>query len=388
MTDTESPAARRGGPLAGVTIVEVAGLGPGPFCAMMLADMGADVIRVDRPSPTVDGGILGRGKRSVAINLKAPGGLDCLLRVVDHADGLIEGFRPGVAERLGFGPDVCLGRNQRLVYGRATGWGQDGPLHNMAGHDIDYIALSGVLSMVGRRADEPPVVPLNLVGDFGGGGMLLAFGMTCAMLEARGSGRGQMVDAAMVDGSSLLATMFYELLGRGAWSETRGVNSLDGGAPYYDCYGTSDGRWVAVGAVEPQFYAEFIELLGISGTELPSQSDPQAWPQLRQTIAEAIRQRPRDEWAALAADTDTCLAPVLTPTEAPDHPHNRERRNFVEVGGVTQPAPAPRFSRTPAPEPSASPAPGAHSRAILQQFGFDHDDVSRLEQSGAVLVRD
>jgi alpha-methylacyl-CoA racemase len=372
----------RGGPLTGVRIVEVAGLGAGPFCAMMLADMGADVVRVDRPVVSVNGGVLGRNRRSIAIDLKTEEGLSLLMDLVGRADGVIEAFRPGVAERLGFGPEACLARKPQLIYGRATGWGQEGPWRMMAGHDINYIALSGVLSMVGRPG-EAPVPPLNLVGDFGGGGMMLAFGMVCAMLEARISGVGQVVDGAMVDGSALLATMFFEMIERGMWSEERGTNALDGGAPYYDSYQTADAKWVAVGAVEPQFWAAFVEMLGIGGPDLPDQMNQATWPELRARIAEAVKARTRDEWAELAAGTDTCLTPILTPREVLDHPHNRERQSFVMVGDSLQPAPAPRFSRTAPAPPTPPPTTGADALTILADWGLDDDAIARAKQVGA-----
>jgi alpha-methylacyl-CoA racemase len=382
VTQTEGASGAGGGPLRGVRIVEVAGLGAGPFCAMMLADMGADVVRVDRPIPSINGGVLGRNRRSIAIDLKTEEGLALLLDLIGRADGLIEAFRPGVAERLGFGPDACHARKPDLIYGRATGWGQEGPWRMMAGHDINYIALSGVLSMVGRP-NEAPVPPLNLFCDFGGGGMMLAFGMVCALLEARVSGIGQVVDGAMVDGSALLATMFFEMTERGMWSEERGTNALDGGAPYYDSYETADAKWVAVGAVEPQFWAAFVELLGLGGTGLPDQMDQATWPELRSRIATAIKQRTRDEWAELAAGTDTCLTPILTPREVLDHPHNRERQSFVMVGDSLQPAPAPRFSRTPPTLPVPPPPVGSDARAILTGWGFDDEAVGRAAETGA-----
>ncbi len=377
-----SSSAGRGGPLAGIRIVEVAGLGAGPFCAMMLADMGADVVRVDRPTPAAYEGVLGRSRRSIAIDLKTGAGLSLLLDLVGRADGLIEAFRPGVAERLGFGPEACQAKNPKLIYGRATGWGQEGPWRMMAGHDINYIALSGVLSMVGRPGGAP-VPPLNLVGDFGGGGMMLAFGMVCAMLESRISGVGQVVDGAMIDGSALLATMFFEMMGRGMWSGERGTNALDGGAPYYDSYETSDGKWVAVGAVESQFWAAFVELLGIGGADLPAQMDRDRWPELRARIAGAIAQRTRDEWADLAAGTDTCITPVLTPLEVPDHPHNQVRSGYVKVGDSWQPSPAPRFSRTAPTGPTPPPTVGADAHDVLGDWGFSVDEITRFAQTEA-----
>ena len=371
-----------GGPLTGIRIVEIAGLGAGPFCAMMLADMGADVVRVDRPTTSGDGGILGRNRRSIALDLKSDSGRSLLFELIRRADGLVEAFRPGVAERLGFGPGPCHAENPRLVFGRATGWGQEGPWRMMAGHDINYIALSGVLSMIGPKGGAP-VPPLNLVGDFGGGGLLLAFGMVCALLEVRSSGVGQVVDGSMVDGSSLLATMFFEMIARDRWSEERGINVLDGGAPYYDTYETSDGKWVAVGAVESQFWRALVELLGIDTPELPDKADEATWPALRQLIAEAIATRTRDEWGELAAGTDSCLAPILTPREAPDHPHHRERESFVMVGDTLQPAPAPRFSRTVPRPPSPAPMVGSDARSVLADWGLTESEAAAYEEVGA-----
>jgi len=370
------------GPLAGVRIVEIAGLGAGPFCAMLLADMGADVVRVDRPTDTGDGGVLGRNRRSIALDLKTDSGRSLLFELVRRADGLVEAFRPGVAERLGFGPESCHAENPRLVFGRATGWGQEGPWRMMAGHDINYIALSGVLSMIGP-AGGAPVPPLNLVGDFGGGGLLLAFGMVCALLEARTSGVGQVVDGAMVDGSALLATMFFEMSARDRWSEERGTNVLDGGAPYYDTYETSDGKWVAIGAVESRFWEALVELLGMDASELPDKADVTNWPDLRRRIAAAIATRTRDEWGELAAGTDTCLAPVLTPREVRDHPHHRQRETFVMVGDTVQPAPAPRFSRTVPPLPTPARTAGSDARAVLADWGLTETEAAAYEAVGA-----
>ncbi len=368
-----------GGPLTGIRIVEIAGLGAGPFCAMMLADMGADVVRVDRPATPDGEGVLGRNRRSIAIDLKADSGRSLLFELIRRADGLVEAFRPGVAERLGFGPEACHAENPRLVFGRATGWGQEGPWRMMAGHDIDYIALSGVLSMIGPKGGAP-VPPLNLVGDFGGGGLLLAFGMVCALLEARTSGVGQVVDGAMVDGSALLATMFFEMTARHRWSDDRGTNVLDGGAPYYDAYETSDGKWVAVGAVEPKFWGALVEMVGIDPTELPDQADVANWPTLRRRIAAAIATRTRDEWGELAAGTDTCMAPVLTPREVHDHPHHRQRGTFVMVGDTRQPAPAPRFSRTVPHPPTPAPTVGSDARAVLADWGLTEAETAAYEE--------
>ena len=373
------------GPLTGYRIIEIAGIGPGPFCAMLLADMGAEVVRVDRPasSPATYPYVLARGRRSVAVDLKHPSGAGVVLRLAGSADVLLEGFRPGVAERLGIGPDACLARNPRLVYGRMTGWGQDGPLAGTAGHDINYVALAGALHPIGR-AGEAPVPPLNLVGDFGGGGLLLAFGVVCALLEARGSGRGQVVDAAVLDGAALLMTVFHELAAVGLWRWERGANLLDGGAPFYGVYETADGGHVAVGALEPEFYRELLALLGLDGEQdLPAQLDRERWPELRERIAAAIRRRSRDEWAALADGRDACLTPVLSPAEAPQHPHNRERGVFAATADGPRPAPAPRFGRTPPGPPGPVPTPGGDTDGALPDWGFSRDEVAALRRSGA-----
>jgi alpha-methylacyl-CoA racemase len=371
-----------GGPLTGIRIIEIAGLGAGPFCGMMLADMGADVIRVDRPTAPGNGGVLGRNRRSIALDLKADAGRSLLFELIRRADGLVEAFRPGVAERLGFGPEACQAENPRLVFGRATGWGQEGPWRMMAGHDINYIALSGVLSMIGPEGGAP-VPPLNLVGDFGGGGLLLAFGMVCALLESRTSGVGQVVDGAMVDGSALLATMFFEMSGRGRWSEDRGTNVLDGGAPYYDTYETADGKWVAIGAVESQFWEALVELLDIDALDLPDKADVAAWPLLRTRIAAAIATRTRDEWGELVAGTDACLAPILTPGEVHHHPHHRARESFIMVGDTLQPAPAPRFSRTAPHPPTPAPDHGSNAREVLADWGLTQTETDAYEEIGA-----
>jgi alpha-methylacyl-CoA racemase len=370
-----------------VTIVEVASIGPGPFCGMMLADMGADVIRIDRVDATAGGDghsglVMNRGKRSVGINLKHPEGVDLALALIERADGLIEGFRPGVAERLGIGPEDCLARNSRLVYGRMTGWGQEGPLSGTAGHDINYIALSGALYPIGR-AGQPPVPPLNLVGDFGGGGMLLAFGMVAALLEAEKSGTGQVVDAAMIDGSALLTSMIHGMRAGGVWSDDRGANLLDSGAPFYDVYETSDGDYVAVGAIEPQFYAEFIDLLGLEG-EIAQQLDPSHWPTMKHRIADRFKTRTRREWEETFAGSDACVAPVLSMGEAPEHPHHRHRSTFVAVEGVVQPGPGPRFSRTPGSISGPPPSPGQHTQEILEWLGCDERRRTALREAGAV----
>jgi alpha-methylacyl-CoA racemase len=376
------------GPLHGVTVLEIASIGPGPFCGMMLADLGAAVVRIDRadavgPAPTGSSlELMNRGKRSIGVDLKNPSGVQIVLRMVEQADGLIEGFRPGVAERLGIGPDACRARNPRLVYGRMTGWGQKGPLSGSAGHDINYLALSGALHPIGRSG-EPPVVPLNLVGDFGGGGMLLALGIAAGLFEARGSGQGQVIDAAMIDGSALLTTMFHGMRAMGLWSDRRGVNLLDTGAPFYEVYETSDGGFVAVGAIEPQFYAEFIDLLELEG-ELPDQLDAQHWPEMKRRIAARFKSRSRRDWEATFAGSDACVAPVLTMGEAPDHPHHRARGTFLEVDGVTQPAPGPRFDRTPGAISGPPPVPGRNTDEILAEFGVGAAEQTSLRESGAI----
>ena len=378
------------GPLTGVRVIEVAGIGPGPFCAMMLADMGADVVRVDRAS-AVRGGdpdhpprdLLNRGRRSVGIDLKSPEGVEVVMSLVEGADALLEGFRPGVAERLGIGPADCLDRNPRLVYGRMTGWGQDGPYASAAGHDLNYIALAGALHGIGRQG-EAPVLPLNLVGDFGGGGMYLAFGMVCALLEARGSGRGQVVDAAMVDGAASLMTAFFGMVGSGFWSDERGTNLLDTGAHFYNVYETADGRYISLGPIEPQFYAELRERLGLHGPEWDDQMDRDRWPERKEQLAAVVRRRTRDEWCELLEGTDTCFAPVLSLAEAPEHAHNLQRGTFTEVAGVVQPTAAPRFSRTPGAVRRPPPHPGQHTDELLGEMGLDAGRIDALRATGAV----
>ncbi len=378
------------GPLEGIRIVELAGIGPSPFTGMMLADAGADVIRIDRADkatyppreePHVD--LLSRGRRSVAADLKHPEGVALVLRLVEQADGLMEGFRPGVTERLGLGPEVCLERNPRLVYGRMTGWGQDGPLAMAAGHDINYIALAGALEPMGR-AGEKPYPPLNLVGDFGGGGMLLAYGMVTALLAAARTGRGQVIDAAMVDGAASLMTMTYTLVAAGIWNEERGTNLLDTGAPFYEVYETSDGRYMAVGAIEPQFYAELVRLMGLADADLPDQNDRAAWPAMKERFAAVFATRTRDEWEAVFAGSDACAVPVLTLREAPDHPHNRARGTFTSVAGTTQPAPSPRFTGTPGAVSGPPPNPGQHGDAALSDWGVAKEEIEALRSSGAI----
>jgi alpha-methylacyl-CoA racemase len=378
------------GPLAGIRIIEVTGIGPGPFCAMMLADMGADVIRIDRAG-NVQGGdpdqppadLLARGRRSVGVDLKNPDGVEVVLRLVEGADALLEGFRPGVAERLGIGPDECLARNPRLVYGRMTGWGQDGPFAHAAGHDINYISLAGALEPIGRRG-EAPVPPLNLVGDFGGGGMLLAFGIACGIVEAQRSGQGQVVDAAMVDGAASLMTMTHAFRAMGIWDDERGTNMLDTGAHFYDVYETADGKYVSIGSIESQFYAELLRLTGFQGEDLPWQHDKAQWPALKERFAALFRTKTSDEWCELMEGTDVCFAPVLSIPEAHAHPHNVARGTFVEVAGIRQPGPAPRYSRT-SPEISGPPPhAGQHTDEILADAGLDAEAVAKLRESGAV----
>ncbi len=378
------------GPLDGVRLIELAGIGPAPFAGMMLADAGADILRFDRSDraayPPKDGAhvdLMNRGRRSVAVDLKHPDGVALVLRLVERADGLMEGFRPGVAERLGLGPDVCLARNPRLVYGRMTGWGQDGPLAPTAGHDIDYIAVAGALEAVGR-AGERPVPPLNLVGDFGGGGMLLAFGMVAAILGARATGAGQVVDAAMVDGAAALMTMTYTLRQSGIWRDVRGTNMLDTGAHFYEVYETSDGGFIGVGAIEPQFYAELLRLLGLAGEDLPDQMDREAWPAMKERFAAVFATRTRHEWAGIFAGTDACAAPVLSVAEAPDHPHNRFRGTFTEVAGVVQPAPAPRFLGTPGAIRRPPPNPGQYGDEALAEWGLATEEITGLREAGAI----
>lgn len=374
------------GPLDGIRVVEMAGIGPAPFCAMLLADLGADVIRVDRPStgrglPGLDR-VNCRNRRSVGLDLKHPDGVRVLLELLAGADVLIEGLRPGVAERLGFGPDVCLNRNQRLVYGRMTGWGQTGPRAKQAGHDLNYISLTGALHAIGG---EEPIPPLNLVGDFGGGAMYLAFGVLAALVERERSGHGQVVDAAMVDGATSLMAMFYEFTAMGLWSEERGQNLLDGGAPFYTVYETADGEHVAVAALEPQFYAEFLRVLGLDASDLPAQYDRAGWPRLRETFGRVLMKRPRAEWATLFADSDACVTPVLSMGEAVVDDHLTARRTHVEVEGEVQPAPAPRFSRSQPSPPAASPEPGEHTTEVLLEVGLAQARIDELRAAGVVF---
>lgn len=370
------------GPLQGLKVVEMAGLGPGPFCGMLMADLGADVVRIDRPQGTARPeaarfDVTSRGKRSLAIDLRQEGAAEVVLQLVARADVLIEGFRPGVMERLGLGPDVCARRNPRLVFGRMTGWGQQGPLSTTAGHDINYLALTGVLHATGR-ADAPPAPPLNIGADYGGGAMFLALGVLAALQERQRSGRGQVVDAAMTDGAALLAAIFHGMKAAGQWSNSREANLLDGGAHFYDCYETADGRFVSVGAIEPQFYALLRERCGLQGPEFDAQMDSRRWPELKDKLAALFRTRTRDEWCALLEGSDACFAPVLDWDEAPAHPHNRARATFIEVDGVTQPAPAPRFDRTPTAHPRAPRPAGADGAAILREWEIEPALIGRL----------
>ena len=380
------------GPLSGVSVVEMAGLGPGPFAGMMLADLGARVTRVDRISHGWDvlGGltagradVVSRGRRSIAVDLKSAEGVELVLRLVEQADVLIEGFRPGVMERLGLGPEACLGRNPRLVVGRMTGWGQDGPLARAAGHDINYISLSGALGAIGRSG-EAPVPPLNLVGDYGGGGMLLAYGVLAALLSAARTGAGQVVDAAMVDGSALLMAQFYGMAAIGRWTEERGTNLLDTGAPFYDVYQSADGGYLSVGPIEPAFFAVLLERLGIEDFDAGSQWDTGSWPALRLRLAQEFASRTRAASEALFAGMDACVIPVLSLSEAPQHPHNVARGTFVTRDDVVQPAPAPRFSATPAQLDLPPPTVGEHTDAVLAELGLSADEVRRLHDAGVV----
>jgi alpha-methylacyl-CoA racemase len=376
------------GPLSGIRVVEFEAIGPGPFAGMLLADMGADVLIVDRPAAADLGlkrarkiELMNRGKRSITLDMKSSGGVEAALALVARADALIEGFRPGVMERLGIGPDVALARNPKLVYGRMTGWGQDGPMAPRAGHDINYIALAGVLGAFGRQG-QAPVPPLNLVGDFGGGGMLLGFGIACALVEALRSGNGQVVDAAMVEGASLLATMFSGMLHAKQWNEERGTNVLDTGAPWYDVYRTRDGQYVSVGAIEARFYAELIERLGLAGEALPKQHDRAGWPVLRERFAQVFASRTRGEWVRAFEGSDACFAPVLSFSEARREPHNVARASYVTVGGIGQPAPAPKFSRTRPEVRRQPPERGEGGRQALLDWGFSADDIGKLKSLG------
>jgi len=362
----------RSGPLSHLRIVEFEAIGPVPFCGMLLSDLGADVIRIDGPRSRSGGGardVTGRGRRSISLDLKSPEGLETCLRLIEKADALIEGYRPGVLERLGLGPDVVHARAPRLVYGRMTGWGQTGPLAHAAGHDLNYVALTGALWATGRKG-EPPAPALNLIGDYGGGALYLAFGLLAAVIHARATGQGQVIDAAMTDGTASLTSMFWGMQAAGVWSHERDANLLDGGAHFYDCYETADGGWVSIGSIEPQFYALLRQKAGLDGPEWDAQMDRAAWPDLSERLAAIIRTKTRDEWTALMEGTDVCFAPVLSWQEAARHPHNVARGTFVEVEGVTQPAPAPRFSATPGAITGPAPLPGQHTEEILTSWGI------------------
>jgi alpha-methylacyl-CoA racemase len=378
------------GVLSGYRVIELAGIGPAPMCAMLLSDMGADVVRIDRLADAGLGvqvqtkySLLNRGRRSVALDLKRPEATDAVLRMVDKADALIEGFRPGVMERLGLGPDVCLARNSRLVYGRMTGWGQEGPLAQAAGHDINYIALAGALYSIGRRG-EAPVPPLNLVGDFGGGALYLALGVVAGILEAQKSGKGQVVDVAMVDGVASLMTAIYGMHGAGIWTNQRGTNVLDTGAHYYDVYETRDGKHISVGSIEAKFYEELLERSGLKNEELPRQNDRPSWPRMKERLKALFLTKTRDEWCKIMEGTDICFAPVLSMDEAPRHPHNQSRGTFVVQDGVTQPSPAPRFSRTPSAIQCPPAVPGEHTEEALRDWGFSSAELEKLRDCGAI----
>ncbi|MEQ1687547.1 MAG: CaiB/BaiF CoA-transferase family protein [Sphingopyxis sp.] len=373
------------GPLAGIRIIEFAGIGPGPFCGMMLADHGAEVIRIDRPgAATLRQDPLARSRRSICLDMKNPGAVAIARDLCRSADGIIEGYRPGVMERLALGPDVLIADNGALVYGRMTGWGQDGPYAHAAGHDINYIALSGVLSTIGRSG-EPPVPPVNYLGDFGGGGMMLAFAMVSAILGVKNGGKGQVIDCAMTDGSATLSAMIWGFRAAGIWSDTRGANMLDGGAPYYDSYQCSDGRYVTIGAIEPQFYAALRSAIGLDAdADFDQQNDKARWPMLKAKMTALFKTRTRDQWCEIMEMTDICFAPVLSMDEAPRHPHNVARQTFIDVGGTIMPAPAPRYSATVTDHPAPAPAPGADGEALLAEIGYDATAIDAARNSGAL----
>lgn len=373
------------GPLAGLKIVEMAGIGPGPFAAMMLADHGAAVVRIERPGAMAGAEpLLGRTRRSITVNLKSRDGVEIVRTLCKDADGLIEGLRPGVMERLGLGPEILIGDNPRLVYGRMTGWGQTGPYAQAAGHDINYISLAGALHAYGRRG-EKPTPPINIVGDFGGGGMMLAFGMVAALMHAQKTGRGQVIDAAMTDGSAVLMGMIRGMYAKGIWRDERGVNLLDTGAHFYDTYETADGKFISIGSIEPQFYTELRRRIGLDDdTDFDAQMNPDAWPALKEKLATLFRTKTRDEWCGIMEATDACFAPVLSLSEAPDHAHNRARQTFVEVGGMVQPAPAPRYSETETGMPTPAPALGAHTDELLSEAGYEAERIAELREAGVV----
>lgn len=380
----------RSGPLAGVKIVELGGVGPTPFCAMLLSDLGAEIVRIDRIVPS-DGGVkmhsrfnlLHRGRKSIAMDLRNPAAVTAIRRLVDQADATVEGFRPGVLEKRGLGPADCMASNPRLVYGRMTGWGQQGPLASVPGHDMNYIALTGALHSIGSRGG-PPVPPLNLVGDMGGGALYLALGIVCGIFEARQSGLGQVVDAAMVDGSASLMTLMYGLRAAGQWTDDRGDNRLDSGAPWYSVYETKDGRYISIASNETRFYDVTLQRLGLDARSLPDQHDKAGWPRLHAAFAEAFRQRTRDEWCSVMEGAEVCFAPVLSMGEAPHHPHLKDRGTFIEIDGVVQPAPAPRFSRTAGEVPFGVPEIGQHTEEALAEWGFAAGEIAGLRSAGAI----
>ena len=374
------------GPLVGVKIVEFAGIGPGPFCGMLLADLGADVVRIDRAESAGRGhpDLANRGKRSIAVDLKKPEGVEAALSLIEKADGLLEGFRPGVMERLGVGPDVALKRNPKLVYGRMTGWGQTGPWSSMAGHDIDYIALTGALHTMGRKG-EPPAPPLNLVGDFGGGALYLAMGILAGVIEARTSGKGQVIDCAMIDGAASLMTMFFNMKAVGMWQPERDSNLLDGGAHFYDTYECADGKWLAVGSIEPQFHAILVKGLGLPEDTFGNYMDRTKWAEHSKRVAEIVKTKTRDDWMKVFDGTDGCVAPVLSMDEAPKHPHNAERKTFVEAFGVTQPGPAPRFSRTAGAVNGPPAQAGTQTRDVMESWGVGAERLEQFLAAGAVV---
>src|SRR5215472_12344629 len=376
------------GPLAGIKVIEFTGIGPGPMCGMLLADLGATVLRIDRPGPSDLGlqrelryDLLLRGRPAIAVDLKSPAGKALALRLIERADALIEGFRPGVTERLGLGPEDCFARNPRLVYGRVTGWGQEGPLAQAAGHDLNYISLAGAAHAFGRR-DQPPTPPLNLIGDFGGGALYLAFGMVCGILEAQRSGRGQVVDAAMVDGAASLMSIFYALHAAGSFSLKRGENVLDSGAFFYDVYECADGKYISLASIEDKFLEEFLRRMEIDAKEMPAKMDRSRWPDAKAKLARRFKSKTRDEWCRLLEGSDACFAPVLTLAEAPRHPHNVARGSFVEVDGIVQPGPAPRFSRTPAAKPTPPETPGERGIMSLAQWGLSEAEIAQFRRSG------
>lgn len=377
------------GPLKGMKVVMVGGIGPGPFCAQMLADMGADIIRIDKKGePRIafiqkKFDVLHRNIRSVTIDFKKKEGIEAALKLIDKAEAIIEGFRPGVMEKLGLGPDICLKRNPKLIFGRMTGWGQEGPLAQAAGHDINYIALTGALHAIGK-AGEKPVVPLNIVGDFGGGSLFLAFGIMCGVYEARQSGKGQVVDAAVVDGTSALMGAFYGLKAAGIWSDNRGTNILDGGAQFYDTYETSDGKYISLGSLEPQFYKLLLKLAEIDDPVFKNQLDIFKWPEMKEKMAVIFKSKTRDEWCEIMEGTDACFAPVLSFDEAINHPHNVEREVFIDVDGVMQPAPAPRFSRTKPEVRWGAPDPGDHNDSAFSDWGFSADELNMLNKEDVI----